>query len=94
MKDVARPPKVPLAFDRVFPLSATGERHFIPNVPLIHDYLMQLGIISKQLMMELVNRAKRIFDKEANLLRVNGASHIFGDIHGQLFDLIPMLDKL
>ena len=27
-------------------------------------------------------------------MRVNGPTHIFGDIHGQLFDMLPMLEKL
>ncbi len=42
----------------------------------------------------MVYRAKSIFDKEPNLIRITGQTYIFGDIHGQLFDCIPMLDKL
>ena len=53
-----------------------------------------MGTVSKALMMELINKVKRVLDLEPNLTRVTGETHIFGDIHGQFFDMIPMLDKL
>ena len=45
-------------------------------------------------MQDLVYRAKSLFDKEPNLIRITGQTYIFGDIHGQIFDFIPMHDKL
>ena len=82
MNSVPRPPTVKLSVDRVFPLKSNGEREEVPNLTLIKDYLMELGFFSKDLMMELISKAKRIFNQEPNLMRVNGPSHIFGDIHG------------
>ena len=35
-----------------------------------------------------------MFDQESNLVRVDGRCYIFGDIHGQIYDLIPQLDNL
>ena len=57
-------------------------RHEVPNLALIKDYLMQMGTISKALMLELCAKAKRVFDLEPNLLRVRGQTYIFGDVHG------------
>ena len=61
---------------------------------LIRTYLWQLGTISKDLMQDLIYRMKDMLNKEPNLSRVKGETYIFGDIHGQFFDLIPMFDKI
>ena len=72
VKSVPRPPNIPLSVNRVFPLvrcSSAGpggddscNRNEVPNVPLIKNYLMQMGIISKTLMMEIINRTKRVLN--------------------------------
>ena len=84
VKDVPRPPTVALSLDRVFPLKSKHglEWHELPNLQLIKEYLKQLGVISKELMMELIDRAKRLLNQEPNLVRIDGPTHIFGDIHG------------
>ena len=33
-----------------------------------------------------------MFDLESNMVRVTGRSYIFGDVHGQFFDLVAELD--
>ena len=92
---VPRPPTKPLSFDRVFPFKPNGDnRKSKPNTALIRNYLLSLGTISKELVIELVQRAKRIFDQESNLVRADGRCLIFGDVHGQIYDLIPQLDNL
>ena len=58
IKEVPRPPAKSLSFDRVFPLKKNGIRYQKPNVSLIKQYIVDLGTISKELMIELVNRAK------------------------------------
>ena len=84
MKDVPRPPTVALSLDRVFPLksNSSSERHELPNIQLIKEYLKQLGVISKELVMELIDKTKRLLDQEPNLVRIDGPTHVFGDIHG------------
>ena len=44
--------------------------------------------------MELVSRAKIVFDAEPNMIRVSGKSYIFGDVHGQFFDMVDELGRL
>lgn len=43
--------------------------------------------------MKLIDMAMVILDSEPNLVRLQGKTHIFGDIHGQVFDLIDILDS-
>ena len=83
-----RPPARQLSRERVFP-SDGGD--IDPN--LIKAYLEQGGALSKDCLLELVSRAKRVMDAEPNLLRVQGKVIIVGDIHGQFYDLIWMLRK-
>lgn len=44
-------------------------------------------------MVELINRAKNKLSAEPNLLRIEGKVVIVGDIHGQFYDLIWMIQK-
>ena len=55
-------------------------------------YLIENGAFSKPLMRELLNQAKKLFKQDSNLVRAEGNVVIIGDIHGQFFDLVKMLD--
>ncbi|KAG9401506.1 hypothetical protein AC1031_009367 [Aphanomyces cochlioides] len=43
--------------------------------------------------LQLIHRAHDIMDKEANVLYLDAPVVVFGDIHGQFFDLMKLLDK-
>lgn len=72
VNSVPRPPTIPLSVNRVFPLmrcnserqgeNDNGDRHEVPNLPLIKDYLMQMGTISKALMMDIINKVKIVLN--------------------------------
>ena len=83
------PPAKPLSKARAFAKN--------PNVPdhdLIREYIFKTGKISKELFMELCQKATPVLGNEPNLLRLEGKVVIVGDIHGQFFDLVAMLRKL
>jgi serine/threonine-protein phosphatase PP1 catalytic subunit len=48
--------------------------------------------ITVPMILFLSKQSKLIFEKEPNVLYVNGTTHIFGDIHGQYADLLKFLD--
>jgi serine/threonine-protein phosphatase PP1 catalytic subunit len=48
--------------------------------------------ITIPMLLFLSKQSKLIFEREATLLNVNGAVHVFGDIHGQYSDLLKFLD--
>ena len=61
------------------------------------QYMMELfrgeGFLSKSQAMQILTAALDLLKRESNHVRVNYPATIIGDIHGQLFDLIPMLSK-
>ena len=50
--------------------------------------------MSKRLIEELIKRSGEIMKKEPNLIKVDGEVVIVGDIHGQFFDMMQMLEQL
>ena len=42
--------------------------------------------------MEIIAKGGAILSKEPNLVKVNGQVTIFGDIHGQFYDLINIFE--
>ena len=44
--------------------------------------------------MKLINDCSKILKKEPNIIEKEGSIAIIGDIHGQLFDMVSMLDEL
>ena len=93
VSEVPRPPQKFLSIDRVFPGDEAGNRNEAPDPELIKTYLSEGGRISKECLLELITRAKLALASEPNLLRIDGEVTIVGDIHGQFYDLIWMLQK-
>ncbi|ETV79402.1 hypothetical protein H257_07421 [Aphanomyces astaci] len=49
--------------------------------------------LSMESALEIIHTAHDVMDKEPNLLYLNAPVVVFGDIHGQFFDLMKLLDK-
>ena len=88
---VRPPPMIPLSKDRLFPNDCENTEI---DVELVRDYLVETGKISKECMLEILHRAKSIFNSEPNVVRTDGKVNIIGDIRGQFFDLVAMMRKL
>ena len=43
--------------------------------------------------MEIVAKGGEILSKEPNLLRIEGQTIIYGDIHGQFYDLLAIFEN-
>jgi len=77
-----------LPLSRVFPENGSA-----PDPDLIKTYLQEGGHLSKECLLALISRAKESLAAEPNMLRIQGKVIIVGDIHGQFYDLIWMLQK-
>ena len=80
-----------LTVERVF---TNGAYNSGINTGLVKNYMYEGGRISKECVLEIIRRVKAIFNAEPNLLRGNGNIVMVGDIHGQFYDLLAMLQKL
>ena len=51
-------------------------------------------MLSEYLMRKLIREAKKLFDREHNIVRVYNEVVIIGDIHGQFMDMIGMFNQI
>jgi len=63
-----------------------------PNVALIKDHLKREGRVSKEQIHTLVDLVCDIFSGEDNVLFIEAPVTICGDIHGQYYDLLKLLE--
>lgn len=65
-----------------------------PNPKIIRECLLLDGKIDKKTLIKMLSDAKKLTKEEANLVLRDGEVAIIGDIHGQFFDMVSMLDNL
>lgn len=54
--------------------------------------LKNLILPSKEELLHIISETKRLFKEESNILRLVGNVNIIGDIHGQYFDFLQILE--
>lgn len=87
IKEVEAPPMLPLSNDLMWNSSD------IPDYELIMSHIKKEGKISKDNMMKLTNYTLDIMKKEPSLVYMSEPIWLVGDIHGQFYDLVHMLEK-
>lgn len=61
-----------------------------PNMKLLRTHLSKQGILSIGAALKLINEGKALLKSEANLLELEAPLLVFGDMHGQFYDLLNM----
>lgn len=87
MKDVPAIPIHPLTTKELFRLP-----NDMPDLALLKSHLQRQGLLSLECLHQIINRAAAIFNQEPNLLDLQSPVTVCGDIHGQFFDLLKLLD--
>ena len=64
-----------------------------PDWRLVKDFLLREGRLDKSLVMKLSKLMLAHLKKEPNMIKINEPIVIVGDLHGQYYDLIHMLEK-
>ncbi|CAG9320980.1 unnamed protein product [Blepharisma stoltei] len=82
------PPNRPLRRDLLFP---TGE---LTNADyrVLREHLSKEGKLDKSSFIEIIEQTTNLFRSEPNLLTLQDPVTIVGDIHGQYYDLMKLLD--
>eukprot|EP00357_Protocruzia_adherens_P011762 CAMPEP_0115012316 /NCGR_PEP_ID=MMETSP0216-20121206/24649_1 /TAXON_ID=223996 /ORGANISM="Protocruzia adherens, Strain Boccale" /LENGTH=470 /DNA_ID=CAMNT_0002381319 /DNA_START=932 /DNA_END=2344 /DNA_ORIENTATION=+ len=83
---VQAPPHRPLRHDLLFP---KGKK--VPNWRLLRDHLQKEGRLTKEDLLLLIRRVTTVFENEPNVLKIDDPVTVVGDIHGQFFDLLKIL---
>jgi serine/threonine-protein phosphatase 2B catalytic subunit len=81
------PPNRPLAHEKLFD-AETGK----PNAVKLKKWFRKEGRLHKDDILHIVSEASAILRKEPNLLSVSSPITVCGDIHGQYYDLLKLLD--
>lgn len=86
MPNVAPPNWEPLPRKKVF------DPKGVPLTDNLKAHFAREGLLAESDAIEIMNRAAAIFRKEANLMRLNDPITVCGDIHGQYYDLLKLLE--
>jgi len=85
MKNIVPPPRDPLPHDELF-------TNNVINLTNLEAHLRREGRLLKKDVIYLVSAAAEIFRDEPNLLVLKDPVSICGDIHGQFFDLLRLME--
>eukprot|EP00931_Biecheleriopsis_adriatica_P122834 TRINITY_DN97876_c0_g1_i1.p1 TRINITY_DN97876_c0_g1~~TRINITY_DN97876_c0_g1_i1.p1 ORF type:complete len:556 (+),score=147.13 TRINITY_DN97876_c0_g1_i1:101-1768(+) len=86
VKEVPLPPAQLLTADTFY--DKNGE----PDLDLLFEHLTLEGALSQELLLEVIKKASDIFKEEPNLLKLQDPITVVGDIHGQYYDLVKLLE--
>lgn len=86
VKEASPPPAQLLNSDVLF--NSKG----VPDLEFLRSHLSLEGALSQELLLELIQRASELFEKEPSLLKLNDPITVVGDIHGQYYDLVKLLE--
>ena len=86
IKEVPLPPAQLLTADTFY------EKNGEPNMPVLMEHLILEGALSQELLLDIISKASDLFKDEPNLLKLNDPITVVGDIHGQYYDLVKLLE--
>lgn len=86
IKEVVAPPLHPLTRAKLF------DKDGMPDLPVLKAHLQREGRLEMSAAMELVKRGEEIFKQEKNILYLKYPVTVCGDVHGQFFDLVRLLE--
>jgi len=88
VKEVPLIPSARLSLNDIYSNSSN-----IPNHKLVRDNLVLYNLIDKQSFLKLLRDTTLILRSEPNLVTKEGEIVMIGDIHGQFYDMMSMLDQ-
>jgi len=89
VKTVKPPPHKPLSKQLLWPDSKNPKK---PDWKALKEHFHREGHINKEDVLKLVTEVNRILKAEGNLLYIYDPITVVGDIHGQYYDLMKILD--
>jgi len=88
VKSVRPPPHRPLLKQLIWPDKLRGK----PDWKTLRDHLQKEGRITKEDLIKLINDCNKILKNEGNLLHLQDPLTVVGDIHGQFYDMLKILE--
>jgi len=63
-----------------------------PDLGVLMKHLNYEGVVAQDLVLDICKKAAELFESEPNLLKLNDPITVVGDIHGQYYDLVKLLE--
>lgn len=89
VKTIKPPPHKPLDSNLLW---SNPKNKKLPNWKTVRDHLKKEGKLLKTDIRKLINISAEVFKKEGNLVQLQDPITVVGDIHGQFYDLIKLLN--
>lgn len=86
--NITPPPNRTLRNEALFPDGLTSK----PDYRVLRDHFFREGKLDKTQVMEIIRQAAKLFTSEPNMLTLQDPVTVVGDIHGQYYDLVKMMD--
>eukprot|EP00917_Polyrhabdina_sp_WS-2016_P004211 GHVP01009669.1.p1 GENE.GHVP01009669.1~~GHVP01009669.1.p1 ORF type:complete len:361 (-),score=54.03 GHVP01009669.1:357-1439(-) len=87
VQSVEPPPAKPLSEDLLFP-----NKSQIPDWKALRKHLAKEGTVSKECCLNLISKLSEITHTEDNFLKLKDPITVVGDIHGQFYDMLRILE--
>lgn len=85
-------PDVPRPAAELLVGDALWNEEGLPKLDVLDAHLGAEGLLSQELMLELIARVQEKFLEEPNLIQIQDPVTVVGDIHGQFYDLRTLLE--
>lgn len=86
IKEVLPPPQKKLNKEKLY------TENKMLDLTVIKDHLIKEGKVDKTELLEIINAVTLVLKKEPNILKIKDPVVVVGDIHGQFYDLISLLE--
>lgn len=87
LQSLAPPPVGFLAHELLYPANSKK-----PDLEVLKDYLKREGKVHKNDCIQILSETQALLASEANLLHISEPVVIIGDIHGQFFDFLKIIE--
>lgn len=84
--EVVAPPRHPLARNELWRDDGAV------NLPALQKHLTKEGRLRDEDALDIISQAHNVYKKEKNLLRLDDPITVCGDVHGQFFDLLRLME--
>lgn len=86
VKDLPPPAAQPLTKEILF------KKKGVPDVAILQEHLSREGRVEEECFKELIKEVSAIFSSEPNMLKLKDPITVVGDVHGQYYDFVKMLE--
>ena len=87
LQSLAPPPVGFLAHELLYPANSKK-----PDLEVLKDYLKKEGKVHKNDCIQILSETQALLSSEANLLHISEPAVIIGDIHGQFYDFLKIIE--